>query len=181
MPFHRWLPSAMVAPTPVSALLHAVAVVKAGVFTMLKVGVYVFGIDFLADTGASQWLMWLAAFSILAASIVAMTKDNLKARLAYSTISQLSYITLGMALATSMGAVGGGSSHCYSCFGKNYAVHVCRLNLCGDPKNQYQRHARPWSRHAHNFCSISDWQFKHHWLAPTWRFLEQMDVNHGGC
>ena len=90
MPFHRWLPAAMVAPTPVSALLHAVAVVKAGVFTMLKVGVYIFGIDFLAETGASEWLMWLAAFSIVAASVVALTKDNLKARLAYSTVSQLS-------------------------------------------------------------------------------------------
>lgn len=108
MPFHRWLPAAMVAPTPVSALLHAVAVVKAGVFTMLKVGVYIFGIDFLAETGASDWLMWLAAFSIIAASVVAMTKDNLKARLAYSTVSQLSYITLGMALATQLGALGGG-------------------------------------------------------------------------
>ncbi len=118
MPFHRWLPSAMVAPTPVSALLHAVAVVKAGVFTMLKVGIYVFGIDFLAETGASEWLMWLAAFSILAASIVAMTKDNLKARLAYSTVSQLSYITLGMALATSMGVVGGGLHIVMHAFGK---------------------------------------------------------------
>ena len=108
MPFHRWLPAAMVAPTPVSALLHAVAVVKAGVFTMLKVGVYTFGIEFLADTQASEWLMWLAAFTILVASIVAMTKDNLKARLAYSTVSQLSYVTLGMALATSLGALGGG-------------------------------------------------------------------------
>lgn len=108
MPFHRWLPAAMVAPTPVSALLHAVAVVKAGVFTMLKIGIYIFGIDFLATTGASVWLMWLAAFSIVAASVIAMTKDNLKARLAYSTISQLSYVTLGMALATSMGIVGGG-------------------------------------------------------------------------
>lgn len=108
MPFHRWLPAAMVAPTPVSALLHAVAVVKAGVFTMMKVGIYVFGIDFLAETRASEWLMWLAAFSIIAASLVAMTKDNLKARLAYSTVSQLSYITLGVALATSMGVLGGG-------------------------------------------------------------------------
>ena len=108
MPFHRWLPAAMVAPTPVSALLHAVAVVKAGVFTMLKVGIYIFGIDFLAETGASEWLMWVAAYTIIVASIVAMTKDNLKARLAYSTVSQLSYITLGMALATSMGALGGG-------------------------------------------------------------------------
>lgn len=118
MPFHRWLPSAMVAPTPVSALLHAVAVVKAGVFTMLKVGVYIFGIDFLAETGASEWLMWLAAFSIIAASVVAMTKDNLKARLAYSTVSQLSYITLGMALATSMGVLGGGMHIAMHAMGK---------------------------------------------------------------
>jgi multicomponent Na+:H+ antiporter subunit D len=107
MPFHRWLPAAMVAPTPVSALLHAVAVVKAGVFTVMKVMVYIFGIDFLASTGAANWLVWVAAFSLLAASIVAMTKDNLKARLAYSTVSQLSYITLGAALATSMGVIGG--------------------------------------------------------------------------
>lgn len=108
MPFHRWLPAAMVAPTPVSALLHAVAVVKAGVFTMLKVGVYVFGIDFLAETSAADWLMWLAAFSILAASLVAMYQNNLKRRLAYSTVSQLSYITLGVALASDLAAIGGG-------------------------------------------------------------------------
>jgi multicomponent Na+:H+ antiporter subunit D len=108
MPFHRWLPAAMVAPTPVSALLHAVAVVKAGVFTILKVVVYVFGLDRLAETGASEWLTAVAAFTILAASVVALTKDNLKARLAYSTISQLSYIVLGAALATSAGALGGG-------------------------------------------------------------------------
>ncbi|MBC6441590.1 MAG: monovalent cation/H+ antiporter subunit D family protein [Rhodobacteraceae bacterium] len=108
MPFHKWLPSAMVAPTPVSALLHAVAVVKAGVFTMLKVGVYIFGIELLADTGASEWLMWVAAYSIITASIVAIMHDNLKRRLAYSTVSQLGYITLGMALATKMGILGGG-------------------------------------------------------------------------
>ena len=118
MPFHRWLPAAMVAPTPVSALLHAVAVVKAGVFTMLKVGVYIFGIDFLAETGASEWLMWVAAFTIVAASVVALTKDNLKARLAYSTVSQLSYITLGMALATSMGVIGGGMHIAMHAMGK---------------------------------------------------------------
>ena len=107
MPFHRWLPAAMVAPTPVSALLHAVAVVKAGVFTMLKVGTYIFGVGFLGRTGASEWLVWLAAATILIASIVALTKDDLKARLAYSTVSQLSYITLGMALANQMGIIGG--------------------------------------------------------------------------
>ena len=106
MPFHRWLPAAMVAPTPVSALLHAVAVVKAGVFTMLTVVVYVFGIDFLSASGGGTWLVWLTSFTILASSFVAITKDDLKARLAYSTISQLSYVVLGAALATSIAAQG---------------------------------------------------------------------------
>ncbi|MAG29371.1 MAG: cation:proton antiporter [Deltaproteobacteria bacterium] len=108
MPFHRWLPAAMVAPTPVSALLHAVAVVKAGVFSVLKIAVYVFGIDFLAKDGLSNILMIVAAVTILAASIRALTLDNLKARLAYSTISQLSYIVLGAALATPAAAMGAG-------------------------------------------------------------------------
>ena len=107
MPFHRWLPSAMVAPTPVSALLHAVAVVKAGVFTVLKVVIYIFGIDLLAETGASNWLVWVASFTLVTASLVAMTKDNLKARLAYSTVSQLAYIVLAAALASGLGVLGG--------------------------------------------------------------------------
>jgi multicomponent Na+:H+ antiporter subunit D len=98
MPVHRWLPSAMVAPTPVSALLHAVAVVKAGVFSIVKVVVYVFGLDFGAD--AFAWLVWVAGFTIFAASIVALRADNLKRRLAYSTVSQLSYVVLAAALLT---------------------------------------------------------------------------------
>ncbi len=118
MPFHRWLPAAMVAPTPVSALLHAVAVVKAGVFTVLKIVIYIFGIDLLHITDASRWLTWVAAFTILAASIIAIYKDNLKARLAYSTISQLSYIVLGGALATSAGVMGGGMHIAMHAMGK---------------------------------------------------------------
>lgn len=108
MPFHRWLPAAMVAPTPVSALLHAVAVVKVGVFSVLKVAVYIFGIDLITDTHAGDWICYVAAASILLASLVAMTKDNLKARLAYSTISQLAYITLGAAIATQASIIGSG-------------------------------------------------------------------------
>ena len=107
MPFHRWLPAAMVAPTPVSALLHAVAVVKAGVFTIMKVVVYVFGIDLLGGTGASLWLLYVAAATVLIASLVALTRNNLKARLAYSTISQLAYVVLGAALANGWGVIGG--------------------------------------------------------------------------
>lgn len=106
MPFHRWLPAAMVAPTPVSALLHAVAVVKAGVFSVLKVALYIFGIDLLQSTGASFWLAYIAGATIIIASLVAMRKDNLKLRLAYSTVSQLSYVVLGAMLATSSGAIG---------------------------------------------------------------------------
>jgi len=98
----------MVAPTPVSALLHAVAVVKAGVFCVLKVVVYIFGIDALRESGQSEWLVLVASFTIIAASIVAIMQDNLKKRLAYSTVSQLSYIVLAAALATQASIVGGG-------------------------------------------------------------------------
>lgn len=118
MPLHRWLPAAMVAPTPVSALLHAVAVVKAGVFCILKVTVYVFGLSFLSDSGISLWLAYMAAATILIASLVALTKDNLKARLAYSTVSQLSYIVLGAMLATGAGVVGGAMHIAMHAFGK---------------------------------------------------------------
>jgi multicomponent Na+:H+ antiporter subunit D len=118
MPFHRWLPAAMVAPTPVSALLHAVAVVKAGVFTILKVSVYVFGADLIVDAGAANLLVWVAAATIILASLVAFTKDNLKARLAYSTISQLSYIVLGALLANRWGIIGGGLHIAMHAFGK---------------------------------------------------------------
>ncbi|MEW6690110.1 MAG: proton-conducting transporter membrane subunit [Pseudomonadota bacterium] len=100
MPVHRWLPAAMVAPTPVSALLHAVAVVKAGVFAVVKVIVYVFGVEALAAVGAADWLPAVAGFTIIAASIVALRSDNLKRRLAYSTVSQLSYVVLAAALLT---------------------------------------------------------------------------------
>ncbi|MBE8220039.1 MAG: monovalent cation/H+ antiporter subunit D family protein [Alphaproteobacteria bacterium] len=110
MPLHRWLPAAMVAPTPVSALLHAVAVVKAGVFTIAKIIIYIFGTKFLTDVGGSEWLVWVAAFSLLAASFVALRKTNLKARLAYSTISQLAYIITGMAMASPL-AVAGATHH----------------------------------------------------------------------
>ncbi len=106
MPMHFWLPAAMVAPTPVSALLHAVAVVKAGVFTILKVVVYVFGVSTLREAGAGDWLVYVAGITIVAASLIALRQDNLKRRLAYSTISQLSYVVLGAALFTPVAILG---------------------------------------------------------------------------
>lgn len=118
MPFHRWLPAAMVAPTPVSALLHAVAVVKAGVFTILKVVVYIFGAEVVLGLPLTQWLLYVVAATILLASLVAMTKDNLKARLAYSTVSQLGYVVLGALLATSSGIIGSSMHIAMHAFGK---------------------------------------------------------------
>ena len=118
MPFHRWLPAAMVAPTPVSALLHAVAVVKAGVFTVLKVVVYLFGIETLTAGELAVWLQYVAAFTLVTASLVALTRDNLKARLAYSTVSQLAYVVLGAALANAAGIIGGSMHMAMHAFGK---------------------------------------------------------------
>lgn len=100
MPFHSWLPGAMVAPTPVSALLHAVAVVKVGVFCVIRVVTGVFGTDLLGHLNAHLVLCWVAAFTVLASSLIAMSQDSLKRRLAFSTIGQLSYIVLGVALLT---------------------------------------------------------------------------------
>ncbi|MBE0521309.1 MAG: monovalent cation/H+ antiporter subunit D family protein [Candidatus Methanoperedenaceae archaeon] len=107
MPFHSWLPSAMIAPTPVSALLHAVAVVKAGVFVATRIILYIFGIDVMSETGLALAMAYVVAFTIIVASLFALTQDNLKKRLAYSTISQLSYIILGVAMLTPAGITGG--------------------------------------------------------------------------
>jgi multicomponent Na+:H+ antiporter subunit D len=107
MPFHNWLPSAMVAPTPVSALLHAVAVVKAGVFCICRVMLSTFGLEILKNLDLGIITAYIVSFTILVASIIALTKDDLKARLAYSTVSQLSYIVLGVALLDPLGVTGG--------------------------------------------------------------------------
>ena len=106
MPFHAWLPSAMVAPTPVSSLLHAVAVVKAGVFAFVRIVCHVFGIDLIGTLGIGIWLGAVASITMILASFFAIGEDNLKRRLAYSTISQLSYILLGVALLSPFGVKG---------------------------------------------------------------------------
>jgi multicomponent Na+:H+ antiporter subunit D len=106
MPFHSWLPSAMVAPTPVSSLLHAVAVVKAGVFGFVRIVCYVFGIDLVQALGMGVILGAVAAFTMITGSFFAIGEDNLKRRLAYSTISQLSYILFGVALLSPYGITG---------------------------------------------------------------------------
>jgi len=107
MPLHNWLPSAMVAPTPVSALLHAVAVVKAGVFSLARVILSGFGVDIMSSLGLGLVTAYLAAFTLVVASMIALTKDDLKARLAYSTVSQLSYVIIGIAMLSPMAVQGG--------------------------------------------------------------------------
>ena len=118
IPVHRWLPAAMVAPTPVSALLHAVAVVKAGVFTITKIIVYVFGVDFLFAEPSSAWLTYAAAFTSIGASVVALRQQNLKRLLAYSTIAQLSYVVMAAAILKPLAEVGAAIHMVAHAFGK---------------------------------------------------------------
>ena len=99
-PFHFWLPSAMVAPTPVSAFLHAVAVVKAGVFGILKVAIYIFGLDYLAEYNIGNLITLMAGITIIYGSIKALKSNNLKERLAFSTVSQLSYVVIAASILT---------------------------------------------------------------------------------
>ena len=160
LPFHKWLPNAMVAPTPVSALLHAVAVVKAGVFTILKVVVYVFGLEFLTQSGANTWLMALAATTILFSSVVALTQDNLKARLAYSTISQLSYIVLGAAMANPAGALGAGLHIVMHAVGKITLFFCAGAIFVGSHKKYISQmdglaYKMPWTMAAFTIASFS--------------------------
>jgi multicomponent Na+:H+ antiporter subunit D len=124
MPLHSWLPAAMVAPTPVSALLHAVAVVKTGVFSTVRVFLFVFGPEAMRLLGVDKLALAVAAVTILVGSLLALGQNNLKARLAFSTVSQLSYIVLGAALLTPSGIVGG-VAHV-----TNHAVSKITLFLC---------------------------------------------------
>ncbi|HXG16807.1 MAG TPA: proton-conducting transporter membrane subunit, partial [Calidithermus sp.] len=106
VPLHTWLPAAMVAPTPVSALLHAVAVVKAGVFGLARVGGFVFGPATLETLGATTALTWLALATIAFGSLAALAEDNLKRRLAFSTVSHLAYVVVGVGVGTSAAFAG---------------------------------------------------------------------------
>ncbi|MCX7824177.1 MAG: monovalent cation/H+ antiporter subunit D family protein [Verrucomicrobiae bacterium] len=141
MPFHNWLPSAMVAPTPVSALLHAVAVVKVGVFSTVRVMLYVFGVERMEALNLGLPTAYFVSFTVIIGSIVALSKDDLKARLAYSTVSQLSYVILGVALLTPAGIEGGLmhiANHAFSkitlffCAGAIYvATHKKKISQMG--------------------------------------------------
>jgi len=160
MPLHSWLPAAMVAPTPVSALLHAVAVVKTGVFSTLRVFLFIFGLNAMRAVGADQLALAAASVTIVVASLLALGQDNLKARLAFSTVSQLSYIILGAALLNSWGVTGGIAhitNHAVSkitlffCAGSIYAsAHKTEISqLSGISKRM------PWTMAAFALSSLS--------------------------
>jgi len=160
MPFHNWLPSAMVAPTPVSALLHAVAVVKVGVFSILRVVFHIYGVDLMSRMNAGITAAYVVSFTILLGSIIALSKDNLKARLAYSTVSQLSYVILGAVLLTQSSMIGGIihiANHAFSkitlffCAGSLYCVaHKTEVSqLSGIGKKM------PWTMAAFFIGSLS--------------------------
>jgi multicomponent Na+:H+ antiporter subunit D len=118
MPFHSWLPAAMVAPTPVSALLHAVAVVKVGVFSIFRVITGIFGVELLQGAHLGDIILVAASVTILVGSFIALSQDNLKRRLAFSTIAQLSYIVLGAGLLSPKGLTGGMMHIAMHAFGK---------------------------------------------------------------
>jgi multicomponent Na+:H+ antiporter subunit D len=107
VPLHGWLPIAMVAPAPVSALLHAVAVVKAGAFGIVRVVYDVFGVDYARQSGLLDALAVLAAITILYGSVRALAQTDIKRRLAFSTVSQVSYIILGVAVGSPLATIGG--------------------------------------------------------------------------
>ncbi|MDQ7832646.1 MAG: monovalent cation/H+ antiporter subunit D family protein [Desulfovibrionaceae bacterium] len=160
MPLHNWLPSAMVAPTPVSALLHAVAVVKAGVFSVARVMLSAFGVNLLDSLGIGLVTAYLAAFTILAASIIALTKDDLKARLAYSTVSQLSYVIIGVAMLTPLAVQGGLMHIAHHAFSKitlffaagaiYVATHTKKISLMGGMGRRM-----PWTFGAFSVAALS--------------------------
>ena len=160
MPFHSWLPAAMVAPTPVSALLHAVAVVKTGVFTVLRVVLFIFGADLMREIGVDVFAITFSSLTIIIASLMALSRDNLKARLAFSTISQLSYIILGAVLLTPSAMIGGIihiTNHAFSkitlffCAGSIYVsahkTEVSQLNGIGKKM--------PWTMAAFTIATLS--------------------------
>jgi multicomponent Na+:H+ antiporter subunit D len=160
MPVHRWLPAAMVAPTPVSALLHAVAVVKAGVFTVTKVIVYVFGVDYLFSTPSSGWLLYAAAFTIVAASLVALRQTNIKRMLAYSTVAQLSYVVMAAAILKPLAEIGAAVHMVAHAFGKITLFFAAGAIYVASKKTEVSQlrgigYRMPWTMAAFTIGALS--------------------------
>ena len=134
-PLNSWLPQAGVAPTPVTALLHAVAVVKSGAFAIMRLTFYCFGVDFLRGTWAQYLLMGVVMFTIIYGCSMAVKETHLKRRLAYSTISNLSYILFGVVLMTPLGLVGALSHMVF-----HAVMKICSFFCAGAVMHQSERH-----------------------------------------
>lgn len=160
MPLHRWLPAAMVAPTPVSALLHAVAVVKAGVFSVVKVVTYIFGLELLQTAPGIDWLLGIACFTVIVASIIALQQDNLKKRLAYSTISQLSYVVMGALILAPISIIGASLHIVAHAFGKITLFFAAGSIYTASKKTEISQlngigHRMPWTMAAFSVGALS--------------------------
>lgn len=160
MPVHRWLPAAMVAPTPVSALLHAVAVVKAGVFAITKVIVYIFGIEFLFAEPSGGWLLYITAFTVIAASLVALKQTNIKRMLAYSTIGQLSFVLMAAATLKPFAEVGAAVHMVAHAFGKITLFFAAGAIYTASKKTEIFQlrgisHRMPWTMTAFTIGALS--------------------------
>ena len=160
MPLHSWLPSAMVAPTPVSGLLHAVAVVKAGAFSVCRIMLSCFGLDSLARLGLGIPTVYVAGFTIIAAALIALTKDDIKARIAYSTVSHLSYIVMGVAMLSQGGVEGGISAIAHDAFPKItlFFAAGCIIVVTGSKKISLMNglgRRMPWTFGAFALATLS--------------------------
>ena len=179
MPFHAWLPGAMVAPAPVSALLHAVAVVKVGVFTIFRVMTGIFGIERLANAPSLTTIICiLAGITLIVASLIALTQDNLKARLAYSTVGQLSYIILGVGLATKSGAAGALLHIPMHAVGK-ITLFLRRGNLRSLRRQVYQPNARHRAKNSAHHDRFFRWIPCVIGLPPTGGFVSKWHLLNG--
>jgi len=160
MPLHGWLPSAMVAPTPVSGLLHAVAVVKAGAFSVCRIMLSCFGLDSLDRLGLGTPTAYVAGFTIIAAGLIALTKDDIKARIAYSTVSHLSYIVMGVAMLSQGGVEGGISAIAHDAFPKItlFFAAGCIIVVTGSKKISLMNglgRRMPWTFGAFALATLS--------------------------
>ncbi len=160
MPLHGWLPSAMVAPAPVSGLLHAVAVVKAGAFSVCRIMLSCFGLDSLDRLGLGTPTAYVAGFTIIAAGLIALTKDDIKARIAYSTVSHLSYIVMGVAMLSQGGVEGGISAIAHDAFPKItlFFAAGCIIVVTGSKKISLMNglgRRMPWTFGAFALATLS--------------------------
>ena len=167
MPFHSWLPGAMVAPTPVSALLHAVAVVKVGVFCVYRVYADIFGVDVLTDMNGQDWAMVLASATILISSLIALSQDNLKAKVGFLHHWTTWLYNSGCCNCHGSRTGWGSPSYCHACLWENYSLLLCGGNFCSHGKKICEPTSWSWPENADYDGSFYDRFSKRDRVAPV--------------